>query len=289
MWHLLNYIPPRGKSRSSLPALIASFDVELFAPTFVSLTQPEGNKVKRAERPLLYHYIFLRGSENEIKRLCHTFEGFSFVLDRHTRRHVTLSDEAVEQFRIIARFYSGKLPCFPLEEINLEEGDRVQIVTGPCAGLTGTYISRKGGRSGNILVAVDSTMAAIVYDIPAEYVRVLEFAHDSRRVYDQLDSYATKLLAVIAPDDGPSRDAAEGVAAATVFVRRLGEVRISNPKLNAKLHILLYGAYCILGDRANALSAYDKYVSLASHVTNPKTIALCKTILDHFPVTTLRS
>ena len=194
MWHLLNYIPPRGHSRSELPAIIRSFtSLELFAPTFVALSDSTSSQVKRVEKPLLYHYIFLRGSEADIKQLCLTRQGFSFVLDRDSRRHITLSDEAVEQFRIIARYFSGKLPCYPLQDINLEEGDKVQIVTGPCAGLTGTYISRKGGRSGNILVAVDAALAAVVYDVRADYVRVLEFSRNSRRVYDQLDAYADKL------------------------------------------------------------------------------------------------
>ena len=302
MWHLLNYIPPRGKSRAALKAVIDSFNaslpippphemraevqlrhIELFAPAFISLTETPSGKVSRTERPLLYHYIFLRGQESDIKRLCLTYEGFSFVLDRADRSHITLSDESVEQFRILARYYAGKLPCYPLDGINLEEGDKVQIVTGPCAGLTGTYMSRKGGKSGNILVAVDTTMAAIVYDIPADYVRVLEFATNSRRVYDQLDAFAERLKSCL-PGKGNTCPVLEfPVPSAVVFTRRLGHTRISNPKLDAKRWILLYAAYSILGDISAAAEALESFSRLSSHITNPKTRTLCDTILTAFP------
>lgn len=287
MWFLLNYVPPRGLRRDGLPALVNAYDpgLELFAPTFISLISEKGN-VRQSEKPLLYHYIFLRGSEELIKRFCLANHGFSFVMDRTAPgAHVSLSDEALEQFRIIARYYSGQLPCYPLEGINLEEGDRVQIVSGPCAGLTGTYISRKGGRSGNVLVAVDSATAAIVYDVKAEYVRVLEFARDSKRVYDQLDAFAARLQPLLSSVNHPSglpKPSLREIAAANVFTTRLGEVKIHNPKLDAKLRILLFAAYSLLADTARAEEALARYEALANHITNPKTRSLAEAILHSF-------
>lgn len=319
MWYILNYVPPRGHRRSALPALIDAFNasllkrgdflhagpkpIELFAPTFISLTEEHGH-VHKIEKPLLYHYIFVKGAERDVKELCRTMEGFSFVLNRasesnsqrgdsenkpRTRsRYLTLSDEILEQFRIVAHYHSGKLPCYPLEGVNLEEGDKVQIVSGPCAGLTGTYISRKGGKSGNILVAVDAALAVVVYDVKAEYVRVLEFARDSRRVYDQLDAFAAKLTPYITSPLTKDPGAGGGVplsliAAATTFTSRLGSVKIPNPKLDARLQILLYAGYSILGDREGAGVALGKYESLSTHVTNPNTLSFISSILSAFP------
>lgn len=286
MWFLLNYVPPRGQRRDGLAALVNAFDpgLDLFAPSFVSLVSENGH-VRQSEKPLLYHYIFLRGSEELIKRFCLANEGFSFVMDRsRPGSHVSLSEEALEQFRIIARYYSGRLPCYPLEGISLEEGDRVQIVSGPCAGLTGTYISRKGGRSGNVLVAVDSATAAIVYDVRAEFVRVLEFARDSKRVYDQLDAFAARILALLESAGGKTelKPSLRDIAAANVFATRLGEVKIPNPKLDAKLRILLFAAYSVLADTARASGALAGYEVLAHHITNPKTRSLASSILRAF-------
>lgn len=293
MWFVLNYVPPRGTRRSSLPSIIASFSsrleaeglaagppLEHFAPTFVRL-ESAGGQVRPAERPLLYHYVFVRGDEADVKKLCARVDGFSFVVDRSAPgRHVSISDEALEHFRIIARYFSGRLPCYPLDGVSLEEGDRVQVISGPFAGLEGTYISKRGGHSGNILLSVDAAMAAVVYDVPADYVRVLEFARDSRRVYDQLDAFASRLSAMCSSLG--SRSAVE-LAAASSFVSRLGVVKLQQPKLAAKLHILLYGACSVLADRQRALAHLEAFRSLEHHVTNPKSLALVSSILSSFP------
>lgn len=279
MWYILNYIPPAGHRRSELPHLIRRYsdEIEVFAPTFIQLITEDG-KVKKTEKPLLYHYIFVKGDEKGIKRLCMEEEGFSFVIDRTgLGRHLSLSDEAVEQFRIIARYYAGKLPCYPLDGISLEEGDKVEIVNGPCAGLRGTYISRKGGRSGNILIALDSAMAAIVYDVKADFVKVLEFARDSRRVYDQLDAFTMRILPFFSsrPPVFTMRD----VANANVFITRLESVKLHNPKLDAKLQLLLYAAFKLLSRETEAKDALMKFEKLSAHVTNNWTKILVALIL----------
>lgn len=320
MWYVLNYIPGPGQRRARLPEIIDKFnstilieghsplrkegvdspncftevgqrdqaeEIQYFAPTFISLNEIRG-QVKKTEKPLLYHYIFVKGPWREIKRLCMTTPGFSFVINHTgTSRHLSVSDETLEQFKIIARFYSGKLPCYPLDGITLEEGDRVQIVSGPCAGLTGTYISRKGAKSGNVLVSIDGSMAAIVYDVKAEYVRVLEFARNSKRVYDQLDSFANRLKTFLHRENKDETKVENDLlllSAASSFTRRLEELKIHNPKLDAKLQILLYAAYSLLADKENAQKRLEKYRQLESHVTNPKSRTLYDSILSSLQI-----
>lgn len=293
MWHILNYIPRPGARRSRLPALFDAFNarpdvsapLELFAPTFMRLVTADGGRVLKSERPLLYHYIFVRGSEADIKLLCSVEEGFSFVIDRAgPRRHLTVSDEALESFRIIAGYHAGQLPCFPLQGISLEEGDRVQVVSGPFAGLTGTYISRRGARSGSVMVAIDNGLAAAVFDVKADYVRVLEFARDSRRLYDQLDAFASRLQPFLSSSEESRKGASESLlAAAAVFTRRLGVVKVDAPKIEARLRILLYAAYSILSDRPSALPALERYRALEPHVTSASHRALAASILTLFP------
>lgn len=285
MWYVLNYITPAGQRRSALPGIIDRFnhiegaDLQLFAPTFIELSSQNGH-VEKKEKPLLYHYVFISGPEPVVKRLCASVPGFSFILDRAgASRYLSVSDDTVAQFRIIARFYGNRLPCYPLEGISLEEGDLVQIVSGPFAGLTGRYISRKGGRSGNILVAVDGALAAVAYDVPADYVRVLEFARNTKRLYDQLDSFSSKVETFL--DQGNSYDKAPLplVAAANVFSTRLGSLKVNSPKTEARLAALLYAAYRITGDAARASEALERYKSLSHHITNPKTLSVLTRLL----------
>ena len=267
----MNFVPAPGQSRAGLASLASGWNLEVFAPTFVELVTDQG-QVKKREKPLLYHYIFVRGRDEDIKCFAQTNRGFSFVLDRAgSRRHLQVSDEALEQFRLIASFHAGKLPCYPLEGVNLEEGDKVQVVSGEFAGLTGTYMSRKGGKKGNILIAIDNGLAAIVYDIRADYVRVLEFSRDSRRVYDQLDAFSEKLMR--------EQDPLLLRSASAAFTTRLGAVKIPNPKINAKLQMLLYAAYRELADIPKAEEALRRYRELEGYVTNPKTRELLQCIM----------
>lgn len=281
MWYILNYIPPLGKKRSDLGKRMSRLypSLDIFAPTFVQLVTAEG-KVKKTEKPLLYHYIFVKGEEREIKKLCREEEGFSFVLDRtQVGRHLSISDSAMEQFRIIAHYHSGKLPCYPLDGISLEEGDEVEIVSGACAGLKGTFVARKGSKSGNIMLSLDGSMAAIVYDVKAEYVKVLKFAKDSRRIYDQLDAFTLKILPYFREEAPPV--SIKDIAACNVFISRLDAVKLNNPKVEAKLMILLYAAYRLLSRNSEAHIALEKYNRLSSYVTNHWTKILSSLIIGN--------
>lgn len=279
MWYILNYVPPRGMSRANLPRLVNRFSVsrqgsglELFAPTFFTIETKEGKSPRQVERPLMYHYIFVRGDEALVKDLCATYDGFSFVLD-HTGsgRHLTLPDETMEAFRIMARLHGNKLECYAPEDIDLQEGDKVQVMTGEFAGLTGTYLPRKGGRTGNIVVAVTQNMGAVVYDINADSVRVLEFAQTTRRPYDQMDAYIPRLLSLL--------QSPQPLSSAIIFTRRFGSVRLGNPKVEAKLNMMLYASYHLIGDMKGAAAALKRYQELAAHITNVWTRALCHLIL----------
>lgn len=92
---------------------------------------------------------------------------------------MTVTPASLEAFRIIARLYEYKLPCFSVDNVTLEQGDEVEVMVGPLAGLTGTYISERCV-AGNILISVTQSLAAVAYDIRADYVRVIRFAKDSK-------------------------------------------------------------------------------------------------------------
>ena len=286
MWYILNYIPSGRNTRANLPRLVNRFSasrpgngLELFAPLFYTVENGERGP-RRVERPLLYHYIFIRGEERLVKELCNTHEGFSFILDHAgSERYLTVADDTMEAFRLMARTQGNRLECYSPEDIDLQEGDKVQVVTGEFAGLTGTYLPRKGGRTGNIVVQVTQKLGAVVYDINADCVRVLEFAPTTRRPYDQMDAYIPRLLNLLR--DGESRDTATtklttpAMASAVVFTRRFGTVRIGNPKVDAKLQLMLYASYKVLGQMEEAARTLKRYQTLAANITNVWTRLLC--------------
>lgn len=147
-WFVLNYIPSIVARHETAEAVVGRFnkvndeELELFAPTFVKMVET-GGKLKRIETPLMFHYVFVRGSLGCVKDLCSQTNGFSFVLSHlDSPRYLSVTDQSMEAFKIVARYYANQIPCFSTEEIDLEEGDYVEVVQGAFSGLKGRYISK---------------------------------------------------------------------------------------------------------------------------------------------------
>ena len=92
---------------------------EYFAPTYVEVREEKGVWVKTA-RPLLYNYVFVRSSENEIYKMMSTagLSLYSFlprVRDGKREYYPYLSDEAMENLRWVARSYADIVPVYTPE------------------------------------------------------------------------------------------------------------------------------------------------------------------------------
>lgn len=286
-WFILNHFealpaPRRQTAQTCIDRFNSAggCQLELFAPTFVKAVNINGRQIKR-EQPLTFHYVFVRGTLDEIKRLCSLSNGFSFVLNRSSEeRYATVDDKRMDDFKAISRAYSNSLPFFALDDIDLEAGDKVEIVEGSFPGLVGYYMPKAKSTSGDIILSVTQNLGTVVYDVKAKYVRVLEFSKKSRRSYDQIDAFIPRLLQAL-------RHYHEGVVLSdkeksdiTLFVRRMSVVKIDNHKLDAKLQALLFGAYQILGNIVESKRAKDRFIKISHSVTNEWTEALITLIFS---------
>lgn len=286
-WFILNHFealpaPRRQTAQTCIDRFNSAggCQLELFAPTFVKAVNINGRQIKR-EQPLTFHYVFVRGTLDEIKRLCGLSNGFSFVLNRSSEeRYATVDDKRMDDFKAISRAYSNSLPFFALDDIDLEAGDKVEIVEGSFPGLVGYYMPKAKSSSGDIILSVTQNLGTVVYDVKAKYVRVLEFSKKSRRSYDQIDAFIPRLLQAL-------RHYHEGVVLSdkeksdiTLFVRRMSVVKIDNHKLDAKLQALLFGAYQILGNIVESKRAKDRFIKISHSVTNEWTEALITLIFS---------
>lgn len=285
-WFILNHFealpaPRRQTVQTSIDRFNSAegCQLELFAPTFVKAVNINGRQIKR-EQPLTFHYVFVRGTLDEIKRLCGLSNGFSFVLNRSSEeRYATVDDKRMDDFKAIARAYSNSLPFFALDDIDLEAGDKVEIVEGSFPGLVGYYMPKAKSSSGDIILSVTQNLGTVVYDVKAKYVRVLEFSKKSRRSYDQIDAFIPRLLQAL-------RHYHEGVVLSdkeksdiTLFVRRMSVVKIDNHKLDAKLQAILIAANHILGDSVAETEARNRYTRHSAVITSTWTKALVDLIL----------
>ncbi len=278
-WYVLNHIatsPCRDIAWRTIERFnhAEGVELDLFAPSYVVREEKDGVVTMR-NVSLTFHYVFVRGRLSDIKRLCGMENGFSFLLNRGgAERYAMIDDASMRCFQIIAKAYENRLPYYSLQDIDLESGDLVEVVNGDFPGLVGTYIPRPKSKSGNIVLRVDQNLGTVAYDIKVSDVRVIEFARDSKRAYDQIDAFVPRLLkALRVQHDGGCMSGAL-VAQLSVFCRRFEVVRLGNKKLEAKLYALLSVANSILGNIEESCRFRDLYERRKTAVTNPATIAL---------------
>ena len=277
-WFVLNYVGPafRDMCKKAVDRFNRTQDraLELFAPTYVVREEKNG-EIRMRTANLTFHYVFVHGRFPDVKMLCAQQNGFSFLIDRGSaERYATVSDRAMANFRNIARAYSNCLPYFSLEDIDLEEGDLVEVINGDFPGLIGMYMPRPKSKSGNILLSVCNNVGTIAFDVKATDVRVLEFSHKSTRANDQLDAIVPHLLSALRYHRASEALPAALAAKLSVFCSRMGVVRLETRKLDARLQAVLYGCNSVIGNREAAEKAKARYEKLKESVTNEWTQAL---------------
>lgn len=283
-WFVLNFIRPTISPKDSIHSAIDTFNsssprVELFAPKILHMEIKKG-EVKACERPLTFHYVFVRGTFDDVKSLCGQPNGFSFVLDKSSdRRYATLSDEAMESFRIIARSYENTLPFYNIEDIDLQAGDLVEVLDGEFAGIKGVFIPKPKSKRGNIVLSASADLGTIAWNVEAQQVRVLEFAKCSKRAYDQIDAIIPKLFAALRKYHDGAPLTRNEITNLQVFCRRMECVRIDNQKFEAKLLAVLTSAMMVLGNIDQAKEYAARYERRSRAITNQQTTALVDLIL----------
>lgn len=283
-WYVLNYVG-NSPDHSSAQKTIDHFNrtnqaqLQLFAPTFA--IREEKNGIARMKTvKLAFHYTFVNGTFKQIKTLCNQQNGFSFLINHSSEeRYATISDAEMHHFKAIARAYQNALPYLPLNDIDLQEGDLVEVVNGDFPGLIGTFMPKAKSNSGNIILMVYNNVGTIAYNIKASDVRVLQFAQQSTRANDQIDAFVPHLLLALNHFKNETSLPKPLAAKLVVFCRRMEIAKLNNNKLNAKLQALLFAANTILGNTQAAQTHLDKYNKLKPAITNPWTIVLTSLVI----------
>jgi len=283
-WYVLHFINKSGKP--SPQKHIDNFnreghDLELFAP-IIRPAHVVNGKVRYFERLLTFYYVFVKGSFDDVKELCSQRDNdLSFVLDRgSTKRYGIISDSDMNNFKIIARAYTNTIPFFNIENIELNEGDLVEVVGGDYDGLKGTFIPKSRSNKGNLVIAVTAAMGAIVWDIDVKCVRILEFARDTRRQYDLVDSFIPKLLPILRKFHAEQSLTDKEKSLLNIFNQRMGIVSPANPKAAAKLLAALMCVQFILGDMDGFRETQKRFEKRKSALTNIWTLALVELMIS---------
>lgn len=284
-WFVLNHIgiafQDTAKKAIELFNACHSCNLELFAPTYVVREEKDG-EIKMRTVNLTFHYVFVRGTLSEIKKLCNQNNGFSFLINHGNpeQRYAIVSDRDMTNFKHIARAYKNCLPYFSLDEIDLEEGDLVEVVNGDFPGLVGTYMPKAKSNSGDIVLNVYNNVGTIAFNVKAKDVRVLKFSGRSKRANDQIDAIIPHIFTALRFYSENRVLPSALVAKLSVFCSRMGVTTLNSRKLDAKLQALLFGGNYILGSLDEANQAKAKCERLKDSVTNEWTSGLIALIFS---------
>lgn len=282
-WYVLNFINRTGKPSPQKDIDEYNKDghhLELFAP-IIRPVQIINGKVVYKDKLLTYYYVFVKGTLSDIKELCaRPNNNLSLMIDHGSdKRYGMLSDAEMNNFKIIARTHTNSIPFFNIDDIDLEAGDKVEIVSGDFSGLKGTFIPKARSNKGKLVVAATANLGAVLWDIDAKYVRIIEFARDTRRQYDQLDAFIPKLLPILRKFHSQERLNDKEKSLLAVFNLRMGVVVPTNHKHEAKLLATLMCVQSIIGDLEGYDNSRSRFEKRKNALTNPWTMALVELML----------
>lgn len=282
-WFVLHFIHKVGKPNPQRYIDVFNEEghtLQIFAP-IIRPARVVNGKVEYREKLLTFYYVFVNGVFDEVKELCtRPSNGFSFLLDRGSKnRYAIISDAGMENFKIYARAHTNSVPFFNISDVELSDGDLVEVVGGEYDGLKGTFLPKSRSNKGNLVIAVTAELGVIAWDINAKCVRILEFAQDTRRQYDLVDSFIPKLLHILRKFHAGENLNDKEKSQLHIFNQRMGVASLTNHKAEAKLLAILLCVQFLLGDMAAYKRTEARFEKRKAALTNPWTLALADLLI----------
>lgn len=227
---------------------------EFFAPMYIEVREDRGAWIK-TNRPLLYNYVFVRASENEIYRMMTTagLSLFSFlprVRDGKNDYYPYLSDEAMENLQWVARSYANVIPVYTPEPERLMKGDRIRITEGEFKNAEATVVIQPGAGRKDIMVCVENWLWIPLLRVQPGQYKVISLNTDNMHVYTRLNNdrlFGALHEALRRYHAGETTD--EDRTLATETLQQYANLRMDSDVTRCKLYALLLPAYTILGDK----------------------------------------
>ena len=236
--------------------------VEYFMPTCFTMSNLFG-RARMSRRKLIGNYIFVHDSYKNIleaKRVMESLWLLPHPDHREGRRQfMTISDHDMALFKAIAKAYSNELPCLPIGAVDLEEGDKVEIVGGEFDGMCGTLQCSQGRMGGKVLMTIGNLFIAVTPDIRPQFIRILQFGKGNRHPYRLFEAHLPRVLKAlnhlqagenVGVTNGLTTD---DVAAMTVFTGRFESLQPSTVNIASQHATLMLMSYAALQDTAKTI------------------------------------
>lgn len=229
--------------------------VEYFLPTCIEHSIRSGKSIVRRKK-LIANYIFIRDSLKNVMEMTQG-TGSLWLLphpdhESNGKRYMTISDHDMEIFKTVANAYANELPCYPIEAVDLEEGDQVQIVGGEFDGMKGTLRCSQGRNGGKVMMAVGNLFLISTPDIRPQHIRILQFGKGNRHPYRQFEAHVPRVLQALRHQWG--KDVSDGLttedlASMTVFTGRFEALEPATVNIASQHAALMLLSYAALQDK----------------------------------------
>lgn len=231
--------------------------VEYFMPTCVVASSLFGESTMTRKK-LVGNYIFVHDSYNAILDMKRSMDSLWLLphpdSNQDGKRYMTISDHDMAVFKAIAVAYANELPCYPIGMVDLEEGDKVEIVGGEFDGVCGTLQCRQGHNGGKVLMAVGNLFLVSTPDIRPQYIRILQFGKGNRHPYRKFEAHLSRAILALNHlfDRNASGLTTEDVAAMAVFVGRFEALKPATVNIASQHATLMLMSYTALQDKEKA-------------------------------------
>ncbi len=136
-----------------------------------------GRRKVRKLVPSIHNLIFIRTTKQEIDRIKSTTAyPIRYMMQRDGNRSqpIVVPDREMLDFIRVAGTFDDQLLYLTGADVHLCKGDRVRILSGPFAGVTGIYVRMKGARNRRVVVEVPGIAAVATATLPPSMVEVIE-------------------------------------------------------------------------------------------------------------------
>lgn len=262
-WYVLNAVG----SIKRLEREIASFSalreqhgggpVEYFLPTCIEQSTMFGKSVI-SRKKLLGNYLFVRESHQGIRAVTAAVEALRMLPHPDEgpdgNRWMTISDRDLSLFRTIAAAHANKLPCYPIDMVDLEDGDQVEIVGGEFDGVSGTLQCRQGCNGGRVLMSVGNLFLVSTPDIQPQYIRILRFGKGNRHPYRKFEAHLSRAMLALRHLLNPASVGltTQDVASMSVFAGRFEALEPATVNIASQHATLMLMSYVSLQDKEKA-------------------------------------
>ena len=199
---------------------------EYFSPSYVE-ARKVGGKMVNTKRPLLYNYVFIHASENEIFSLKRTLPLYNFlprVSSGGQSYFPYLSDREMETLRWVAASYSNDMEA--------------EVVVQP------------GGGHKDVMVRILDCLWVPLFEVRAGEYELIELNTGGKHVYTHLDNdrLSEGLHGALGRYHSSGSVVEEGACLAREVLRGYASLRGETDVIRCKLYSLLLPAYLLLGE-----------------------------------------